>query len=122
VHGAGSLDEISLSGETQIAESFNAACGDSSLRLKTLAFRAPRSKPSAAATPQENAKLIHSCSLVNRGRGSTLSSQTPPPRWWSREIAQDFRSAAELARQAVTSASRENSNTKRFLPPARIPK
>src|SRR6266481_847101 len=62
-----------------------AACGDSSLHLKISAFRAPRSKPSAAALLRRTRNSFIPCSLANRGRGSTLSSQTPPPHWWSQE-------------------------------------
>ena len=103
VHGAGGLDEISLSGETQIAE-----VRDGSVRRFIVApedFGVSRAPLEAirGGTPQENAKLIHSLLAGKPGPRLDIVFANAAAALVVTGIAEDFRSAAELARRAVTS-------------------
>jgi anthranilate phosphoribosyltransferase len=103
VHGAGGLDEISLSGETQIAEVRNG-----SVRRFIVApedFGVSRAPLGAirGGTPQENAKLIHSLLAGEPGPRLDVVVANAAAALVVTGIAEDFRSAAELARHAVTS-------------------
>jgi anthranilate phosphoribosyltransferase len=103
VHGAGGLDEISLSGETQIAE-----VRDGSVRRFMIApedFGVSRAPLEAirGGTPQENAKLIHSLLAGEPGPRLDIVIANAAAALVVTGIAEDFRSAAELARRAVAS-------------------
>jgi anthranilate phosphoribosyltransferase len=103
VHGAGGLDEISLSGETQIAEVRN-----SSVRRFIVApedFGVSRAPLEAirGGSPQENAKLIHSLLAGEPGPRLDIVIANAAAALVVTGVAQDFRSAAELARRAVAS-------------------
>jgi anthranilate phosphoribosyltransferase len=103
VHGAGGLDEISISGETQIAE-----VRDGSVRRFTVApedfgvSRAPLEAIRGGA-PQENAKLIHSLLAGEPGPRLDIVLANAAAALIVTEVAEDFRTAAGLARRAVTS-------------------
>jgi anthranilate phosphoribosyltransferase len=103
VHGAGGLDEISLSGETQIAE-----VRQGSFRRFIVApedfgvSRAPL-ETIRGGTPQENAKLIHSLLTGEPGPRLDIVVANAAAALVVTGIAEDFRSAAELARHAVSS-------------------
>jgi anthranilate phosphoribosyltransferase len=103
VHGAGGLDEISLSGETQIAE-----VRDGRVRRFIVApedFGVSRAPLEAirGGTPQENAKLIHSLLAGEPGPRLDITIANAAAALVVTGVAEDFRSAAELARHAVTS-------------------
>jgi anthranilate phosphoribosyltransferase len=103
VHGAGGLDEISLSGETQIAE-----VRDGSVRRFIVApedFGVSRAPLEAirGGTPQENARLIHSLLAGEPGPRLDIVVANAAAALVVTGIAEDFRSAAELARRAVSS-------------------
>jgi len=103
VHGAGSLDEISLSGETQIAE-----VREGSVRRFIVApedFGVSRAPLEAirGGTPQENAKLILSLLAGEPGPRLDIVIANAAAALVVTGIAEDFRSAAELARHAVAS-------------------
>ena len=103
VHGAGGLDEISLSGETQIAEVRNG-----SVRRFTVApedFGVSRAPLEAirGGTPQENAKLIHSLLAGEPGPRLDIVIANAAAALVVTGAAGDFRTSAELARRAVTS-------------------
>jgi len=103
VHGAGGLDEISLSGETQIAE-----VREGSVRRFIVApedFGVSRAPLEAirGGTPQENAKLIHSLLAGEPGPRLDIVIANAAAALVVTGVAEDFRSAAELARRAVTS-------------------
>jgi anthranilate phosphoribosyltransferase len=103
VHGAGGLDEISLSGETQIAE-----VRDGSVRRFVVApedFGVSRAPLEAirGGTPQENARLIHSLLAGEPGPRLDIVVANAAAALVVTGIAEDFRSAAELARRAVSS-------------------
>jgi anthranilate phosphoribosyltransferase len=103
VHGAGGLDEISLSGETQIAE-----VRDGSMRRFIVApedFGVSRAPLEAirGGTPQDNAKLIHSLLTGEPGPRLDIVIANAAAALVVTGIAEDFRSAAELARRSVAS-------------------
>ena len=103
VHGAGGLDEISLSGETQIAE-----VREGSVRRFIVApedFGVSRAPLEAirGGSPQENAKLIHSLLGGEPGPRLDIVIANAAAALIVTGVAEDFRSAAELARHAVTS-------------------
>jgi len=103
VHGASGLDEISLSGETQIAE-----LRDGSVRRFIVApedFGVSRAPLEAirGGTPSENAKLIHSLLAGEPGPRLDVVVANAAAALVVTGIAEDFRGAAELARQAVAS-------------------
>ena len=103
VHGAGGLDEISLSGETQIAE-----VRDGRVRRFIVApedFGVSRAPLEAirGGTPQENAKLIHSLLAGEPGPRLDIVIANAAAALVVTGVAEDFRSAAELARRAVAS-------------------
>jgi anthranilate phosphoribosyltransferase len=103
VHGASGLDEISLSGETQIAE-----LRDGSVRRFIVApedFGVSRAPLEAirGGTPSENAKLIHSLLAGEPGPRLDIVVANAAAALVVTGIAEDFRGAAELARQAVAS-------------------
>jgi anthranilate phosphoribosyltransferase len=103
VHGAGGLDEISLSGETQIAE-----VRDGHVRRFIVApedFGVSRAPLEAirGGTPQENGKLIHSLLAGEPGPRLDIVVANAAAALVVTGIAEDFHSAAELARRAVTS-------------------
>jgi len=103
VHGAGGLDEISLSGETQIAE-----VRDGSVRRFIVApedFGVSRAPLEAirGGTPQENARLIHSLLAGEPGPRLDIVVANAAAALVVTGIAEDFHSAAELARRAVSS-------------------
>jgi anthranilate phosphoribosyltransferase len=103
VHGAGGLDEISLSGETQIAE-----VRDGSVRRFIVApedFGVSRAPLEAirGGTPQDNAKLIHSLLAGEPGPRLDIVIANAAAALVVTGIAEDFRSGAELARRSVAS-------------------
>src|SRR6266478_4929722 len=103
VHGAGSLDEISLSGETQIAEVFNGGVRRFIVAPEDFGISRAPLEAIRGGTPQENAKLIHSLLAGEPGPRLDIVVANAAAALVVAGIAQDFRSAAELARQAVTS-------------------
>lgn len=103
VHGAGGLDEISLSGETQIAE-----VREGRVRRFIVApedFGVSRAPLEAirGGTPQENAKLIHSLLAGEPGPRLDIVIANAAAALVVTGIAEDFRSAAALARRVVAS-------------------
>ena len=103
VHGAGGLDEISLAGETQIAEVRNGSVRRFIIAPEDFGVsRAPLESIRGGA-PQENAKLIHSLLAGEPGPRLDIVVVNAAAALLVTGVAEDFRSAAELARQAVAS-------------------
>jgi anthranilate phosphoribosyltransferase len=103
VHGAGGLDEISLAGETQIAE-----VREGTIRRFTVApeeFSLSRAPLEAirGGTPQENATLIHSLLAGEPGPRLDIVIANAAAALVVTGITEDFRSAAQLARRAIHS-------------------
>jgi anthranilate phosphoribosyltransferase len=103
VHGAGGLDEISLSGETQIAEVRNGSVRRFIVAPEDFGVSRAPLEAIRGGTPQENAKLIHSLLAGEPGPRLDVVVANAAAALVVTGIAEDFRSAAELARQAVTS-------------------
>jgi anthranilate phosphoribosyltransferase len=103
VHGAGGLDEISLSGETQIAEVRNGSVRRFIVAPEDFGVSRAPLEAIRGGTPQENAKLIHSLLAGEPGPRLDIVIANAAAALVVNGIAQDFRGAAELARRAVAS-------------------
>jgi anthranilate phosphoribosyltransferase len=103
VHGAGGLDEISLSGETQIAEVRNGTVRRFTVTPED--FGVPRAPLEAirGGTPQENAILIHSLLAGEPGPRLDIVIANAAAALVVTGIAEDFRTAAESARRTIPS-------------------
>jgi len=103
VHGAGGLDEISLSGETQIAEVRNGTVRRFIVAPEDFGVSRAPLEAIRGGAPQENAKLIHSVLAGEPGPRLDIVIANAAAALVVTGIAQDFRSAADLVRRAVTS-------------------
>jgi anthranilate phosphoribosyltransferase len=103
VHGAGGLDEISLSGETQIAEVRNGAVRRFFVAPEDFGVSRAPLEAIRGGTPQENAKLIHSLLAGEPGPRLDIVIANAAAALVVTGVAEDFRNAAELARRAVSS-------------------
>jgi anthranilate phosphoribosyltransferase len=103
VHGAGGLDEISLSGETQIAEVRNGSVRRFTVAPEDFGISRAPLEAIRGGTPQENAKLIHSLLAGEPGPRLDVVIANAAAALVVTGVADTFRHAAELARRAVTS-------------------
>jgi anthranilate phosphoribosyltransferase len=105
VHGAGGLDEISPSGETQIAEVHNGSVRRFVVTPED--FGLPRASLAAlqGGTPQENAALIQNIFNGANGPCHDVVVLNAAAALIVAGIAQDFREAAKLAAKAISSGS-----------------
>jgi anthranilate phosphoribosyltransferase len=103
VHGAGGLDEISLSGETQIAEVRNGSVRRFIVAPEDFGISHAPLESIRGGTPQENARLIHSLLSGEPGPRLDIVIANAAAALVVTGIAEDFRAAAELARRAVSS-------------------
>jgi anthranilate phosphoribosyltransferase len=103
VHGAGGLDEISLSGETQIAEVHNGKMRRFIVAPEDFGISRAPLEAIRGGSPQDNAKLIHSLLAGEPGPRLDIVIANAAAALVVTGIAQDFRNAAELARRAVSS-------------------
>jgi len=105
VHGAGGLDEISLSGETQIAEGRNGSVRRFIVAPEDFGVSRAPLEAIRGGTPQENAKLIHSLLAGEPGPRLDIVIANAAAALVVTGVADTFRAAAELARRAVTSGN-----------------
>lgn len=103
VHGAGGLDEISLSGETQIAEVRNGIVRRFTVAPEDFGLSRAPLEAIRGGTPQENAALIHTLLAGEPGPRLDIVIANAAAALVVTEAAEDFRSAAELVRRAVAS-------------------
>ena len=103
VHGAGGLDEISLSGETQIAEVRNGRVRRFTVTPEGFGVSRAPLESIRGGTPQENANLIHSLLAGEPGPRLDIVIANAAAALVVTGIAEDFRSAAEMARRSITS-------------------
>ena len=103
LHGASGLDEISLSGETQIAEVRDGRVRRFAVWPEDFGVSRAPLQAIRGGTPQENAKLIHSLLAGEPGPRLDIVIANAAAALVVTGVAEDFRSAAELARRAVTS-------------------
>ena len=102
-HGAGGLDEISLSGETQIAEVRHGSVRRFIVAPEDFGVSRAPLEAIRGGAPQENAKLIHSLLAGEPGPRLDIVIANAAAALVVTGIAEDFRSAAELARRSVSS-------------------
>ncbi len=103
VHGAGGLDEISLSGETQIAEVRNASVRRFTVAPEDFGLSRAPLEAIRGGTPQENADLIQSLLAGEPGPRLDIVLANAAAALVVSGVAKDFRNAAELARGSVAS-------------------
>ena len=103
VHGAGGLDEISLSGETQIAEVRDGCVRRFMVAPEDFGLSRAPLEAIRGGTPKENAKLIHSLLAGEPGPRLDIVMANAAATLVVTGVADTFRTAAELARRAVTS-------------------
>ncbi|HXJ13469.1 MAG TPA: anthranilate phosphoribosyltransferase [Candidatus Limnocylindrales bacterium] len=102
VHGAGGLDEISLSGETQIAEVRNGSVRRFIVAPEDFGISRSPLEALRGGTPQENATLIYSLLAGEPGPRLDIVLANAAAALVVTGIADNFRTATELARQAIT--------------------
>jgi anthranilate phosphoribosyltransferase len=105
LHGAGGLDEISLAGETYVAD-----LRGSTIRRFTLTpedFGLPRAPLEAlrGGSPQENARLIHRILEGETGAPHDIVVANAAAALVVTDHAPDFRAATEMAKRAVQSGA-----------------
>jgi anthranilate phosphoribosyltransferase len=103
VHGAGGLDEISLSGETQIAEVRNGRVRRFTVTPEDFGLSRASLEAIRGGTPQENASLILSLLAGEPGARLDIVLANAAAALVVSGVAENFRSAAELASGAVAS-------------------
>lgn len=105
IHGAGGLDEISLAGETQIAEVRGGSVRRFTVTPEEFGVaRAPLEALSGGA-PDENARLIHGLLQGEAGPRLDIVVVNAAAALVATGVAQDFGSGAEMARRAVSSGA-----------------
>ena len=108
VHGAGGLDEISLSGETQIAEVRNGTVRRFTVAPEDFGVSRAPLEAIRGGTPQENAVLIRSLLAGEPGPRLDIVIANAAAALVVTGIAENFRTAAEQARRAIyTGQARE---------------
>ena len=108
VHGTGGLDEISLAGESQIAEVRNGRIRKFSVTPEDFGKNRAPISAIAGGNPQENALLLHGIFAGEAGPARDIVVINAAAALVLTEDAKDFRAAAALAEKAITSgAARE---------------
>lgn len=105
IHGAGGLDEISLAGETQIAEVRGGSVRRFTVTPEEFGVAKAPLEALAGGTPQENARLIEGLLAGENGPRLDIVVVNAAAALVVSGIAADFRGAAELARRTVASGA-----------------
>lgn len=103
VHGSCGLDEISLAGETQIAEVHQGRVRRFTVAPEDFGLSRAPLEAIRGGSPQDNATIIHSLFGGEPGPRLDIVVANAAAALVVTGIAQDFRSASDLARRAVTS-------------------
>ncbi len=103
IHGTGGLDEISLAGETQIAEVREGRVRRFTVTPEEFGVSRAPLESLSGGTPQENAQLIRALFKGETGPRLDIVIVNAAAALVVAGIAEDFRSAADLARRVVTS-------------------
>jgi anthranilate phosphoribosyltransferase len=103
IHGAGGLDEISLAGETQIAEVRDGKVRRFAVTPEEFGVERAPLEALAGGTPRENARLIEALLVGENGPRLDIVIANAAAALAVSGNAGDFRTAAELARRAVAS-------------------
>jgi len=112
VHGAGGLDEISLSGETQIAEVRHGAVRRFIVAPEDFGVSRAPLEAIRGGAPLDNARLIDSLLAGEPGPRLDIVIANAAAALIVTGIADDFRAAAELARRAVASGEAQQKLTR----------
>jgi anthranilate phosphoribosyltransferase len=108
VHGAGGVDEISLAGETLVAEVRHGSVNRFVLTPEDFALPQAPLESLRGGTPQENAVLIRSLFEGEAGPRSDVVVMNAAAALVVTDVAGNFREAAVLAARAISSgAARE---------------
>jgi anthranilate phosphoribosyltransferase len=105
VHGAGGLDEISLSGETRIAEVRNGAVRNFTVVPEDFGVVPAPLSALLGGTPAENATLIRRILAGEKGPQHDIVVINAAAALVVTGVAEDFRSAATLASSAIASGA-----------------
>ena len=112
VHGAGGLDEISLSGETQIAEVRHGTVRRFIVAPEDFGVSRAPLEAIRGGAPLDNARLIDSLLAGEPGPRLDIVMANAAAALIVTGIADDFRAAAELARRAVASGEAQQKLTR----------
>jgi len=103
IHGAGGLDEISLAGETRIAEMHHGSVRRFTVTPEEFGVARAPLEALAGGTPQQNAQLIQALLAGETGPRLDIVIVNAAAALVVTGVAEDFRGAAELARRVVRS-------------------
>lgn len=108
VHGCGGLDELSLAGETQVAEVRNGTVKRLVLRPEDFGLASAPLASIEGGTPQENAVIIRKIFESETGPRRDVVVMNSAAALVITGMAENFREGAEIAARALTSgAARE---------------
>ena len=119
IHGAGGLDEISLAGETQIAEVRNGRVRRITVTPEEFGVSRAPMEALSGGTPQENAQLIRALFQGETGPRLDIAIVNAAAALVVTGIAGEFQAAAELARRAVSSGQARE-KLERFIEFSRV--
>ncbi len=105
IHGAGGLDEISLAGETQIAEVRNGSIRRFAVTPEDFSIARAPLEALRGGTPEENAELIRSVLDGEAGPRLDVVTANAAAALVVSDVADDFQSGARLARKAISSGA-----------------
>ena len=105
VHGAGGLDEISLAGESQIAEVRNGRIRKFSVTPEDFGKNRAPLAAVAGGSPQENALLLHGIFAGKAGPARDIVVVNAAAALVLTDDAKDFRTASSIAEKAITSGA-----------------
>ena len=108
LHGAGHLDEISMAGETQIAEVRNGTVRRFTVTPEEFGLKRTPLEALKGGNAQENAALIQQVLLGQPGARKDIVIANAAAALLLSGNANDLRSAAELATQAIQSGAATN--------------
>jgi len=103
IHGAGGLDEISLAGETQVAEVRNGRVRRFTVTPEEFDLARAPLEALAGGTPQENARLIEALFAGESGARLDVVIANAAAALVVTGVAEDLHGAAELARRSLAS-------------------
>jgi anthranilate phosphoribosyltransferase len=103
IHGAGGLDEISLAGETQVAEVRNGTVRRFTVTPEEFDLARAPLEALAGGTPQENARLIEALFAGESGARLDVVIANAAAALVVTGVAEDLQGAAELARRSLAS-------------------
>ena len=105
VHGAGGLDEISLAGETIVAEVRNGKVRRLTVTPEEFGVRRAAVEELRGGTPEENARLIREILECKAGPKRDIVVINAAAALVAAGVAENFREAAELAAAAIDSGA-----------------